>query len=144
MRIIPSPLPPFRAFFKLKIKTNCCSFPCVQFTWLKKPVQKEIPSAAAESSVLAGMLRGIGIADGIGFQIKSYFKPSELWRVLIPTLPKKKKKIESGQAGEDPEKGHRDDPKPEKLLCEERLRELSLFSLGKLRFRGDPVTMFGI
>lgn len=29
-----SPPPFFRAFFKHKMKINCCNFPCVQFTWL--------------------------------------------------------------------------------------------------------------
>lgn len=38
-----------------------------------------------------------------------------------------------GQAGEGTEKGHKDNKRTVKLPCEERLRELSLFSLEKRR-----------
>lgn len=80
-------------------------------------------------------------ADGVGFQIKFLILSHQsCGKSFDPHFAKKR----CGQAGEDPERGHKDEPKPGELPCEERLAELSLFSLGKMGFRGDLVTMFGI
>jgi len=44
--------------------------------------------------------------------------------ILVPALQKR-----CGQAGEGPEKGHKDDQRTGKPAYEERLRELGFFSL---------------
>ena len=47
-----------------------------------------------------------------------------------------------GAVGEGPEESHKDDQRAEHLFCEERLRELVLFHLQKIRLRDDLNSAF--